>query len=72
VENIEATNLGPLLADASQEITLFAPTNEAWEALDALDVSVDLDDRQTLQSIMTYLVVTGSVNLPASVRSFCL
>ena len=67
-ELIKKSGVAPLLSDASQNLTLFAPTNAAWNALSYLDVSVDLDNRPTLQAVMTYLIVTEPVRLSSPDR----
>lgn len=58
--------LGPVLGNASQTLTFFAPTNAAWAGLPP---GIDVNNRTTLQSILLYNLVLGPVSLPAAVRA---
>ena len=60
---VEAAGLTDALADPEATLTVFAPTNEAFEAaLDALGITAEelLEDVETLTAILTYHVL-GSI-----------
>lgn len=64
VAAVTAADLGGALSDMDTELTVFAPTNAAFEdALAALDLTAEelLADTDTLTSILTYHVVDGKV-----------
>ena len=46
--------VAPLLEDPAATLTLLAPTNAAWAAVDT--AVVDLGDRETLQAVLTFLI----------------
>lgn len=46
--------MAPLLEDAAATLTIFAPVDAAWSAVDAS--AVDLGDRETLQAVLSFLV----------------
>jgi uncharacterized surface protein with fasciclin (FAS1) repeats len=57
---VEAAGLTDALADADATLTVFAPTNDAFEAaLEALDLTAEelLADTETLTSILNYHVL---------------
>ena len=64
VAAVTAADLGGALSDMDTELTVFAPTNAAFEdALAALDLTAEelLGDTETLTSILTYHVIDGKV-----------
>src|SRR5688572_7742105 len=64
LEALEATELLNTLDNAEGDFTLFAPTDEAFEALlEELEIDEDelLDDVETLSAILLYHVVDGAV-----------
>ena len=67
VAALEATGLDDTLADTSQEFTVFAPTDDAFSLLGEDTINGLLADTDTLSSILTYHVVSGSVNAEAAI-----
>ena len=49
-----AAGVAPLLEDPQTAITLFAPEEGAWQAVSP---AVHLGDRETLQEVLTFLIV---------------
>ncbi len=65
VELISAAGLVETLSDTTKNFTVFAPTNEAFAALDAAELEAlktDLKRRQDLTDILTYHVVSGRLS----------
>nr|WP_296074000.1 fasciclin domain-containing protein [uncultured Actinoplanes sp.] len=52
--------------NSAQDITVFAPTNDAFQKIPAADLKKVLADKKTLTSILTYHVVPGKLT-PADV-----
>ena len=65
VELITAAGLVETLSDTTKNFTVFAPTNEAFAAIDAAELEAlknDLKRRQDLTDILTYHVVSGRLS----------
>jgi uncharacterized surface protein with fasciclin (FAS1) repeats len=61
----DAAGLVPTLSDANAELTVFAPTNDAFEALfEATGLTAEelLADTDLLTAVLTYHAVPGTVN----------
>eukprot|EP00887_Chlorella_sp_A99_P003678 scaffold7.g3678.t1 len=58
---MDKAGVGPMLRQAGDTLTLFAPINSAWDSLPA---SVDLTSQDTLQAVMLFLLAQGQVVLP--------
>ncbi|WP_404340744.1 fasciclin domain-containing protein [Pseudoalteromonas mariniglutinosa] len=67
VAALEATGLDETLADSSQSFTVFAPTDDAFALLGEDTINQLLADPDTLANILTYHVLTGSVNAETAV-----
>jgi uncharacterized surface protein with fasciclin (FAS1) repeats len=60
VAALEATNLDDVLADEDGTFTVFAPTDEAFEALGQDTIDALLADPETLSDILLYHVISGA------------
>lgn len=68
VAAIEAGELVDALSDESATLTVFAPTNTAFEAIpETVDFLLEAENQSTLQEVLQYHVVAG--NYPASALS---
>jgi uncharacterized surface protein with fasciclin (FAS1) repeats len=61
VTAVKQANLVDALNNAT-DVTVFAPTNDAFKKIPAADLSKVLADKTTLTSILTYHVVTGKLS----------
>ncbi len=66
---LEATGLDQTLSDESATFTVFAPTDDAFALLGTDTINALLADTDTLSDILTYHVISGSVNAEAAVGS---
>jgi uncharacterized surface protein with fasciclin (FAS1) repeats len=69
VAALEATGLDATLSDANGTFTVFAPTNEAFDALGSETITALLNDTDTLSSILTYHVLPGIVDADAAIAA---
>jgi len=60
VAAVGAADLGDTL-NSAEDITVFAPTNDAFAKIPAADLEAVLADTETLTSILTYHVVGGRI-----------
>lgn len=67
VAALEATGLDETLADTSQEFTVFAPTDDAFALLGEETINSLLADTDRLSSILTYHVLSGSVDAETAI-----
>jgi uncharacterized surface protein with fasciclin (FAS1) repeats len=67
VAALQATGLDSTLADENGDFTVFAPTDAAFEALGQDTIDALLDDTDTLASILTYHVLSGSVDSSSAI-----
>ena len=58
---LEATGLDDVLADESQNFTVFAPTDAAFEKLDPILLSDLLSDPDALSDVLLYHVVEDTI-----------
>jgi len=61
VAALQATGLDSVLADETATFTVFAPTDEAFEALGEDTINALLADTDTLTNILTYHVIGGTI-----------
>lgn len=62
VAAVQAADLVEALSDESAELTVFAPTNEAFAAIqDTVDVLLLPENQADLQNVLQYHVVSGKV-----------
>lgn len=69
-DTVETLNTPANATDVASKYTVFAPTNEAFEALlSELDVTLEeaLEQPEMLQNILNYHVVPGAVNAEAAI-----
>jgi len=69
VTALQATGLDVTLADTSQEYTVFAPTDAAFELLGSDTIEALLADTEKLSDILTYHVIAGRVSASVAVSS---
>ncbi len=69
VTALQATGLDQTLADTSATYTVFAPTDDAFALLGDEAINDLLADTATLSDILTYHVISGSVDSTAAMAS---
>ena len=69
VAALEATGLDETLANPDASFTVFAPTDEAFNALGSETINALLADTDTLSDILTYHVISGEVDAAAAISS---
>ena len=69
VAALQATGLDQTLADSTSTFTVFAPTDAAFAKLGQDTIDALLADTDTLSSILTYHVVSGSVDAEAAIAA---
>lgn len=69
VDALVAAGLDTTLADTTQQFTVFAPTDAAFQLLgqDTLDNLLDSNNVDTLSNILTYHVISGEVDQAAAI-----
>lgn len=67
VDLVVAAGLDTVLSDTDAEFTVFAPTNDAFAAVDAATLTALENDVDLLTSVLTYHVVPGTVLQDAAV-----
>jgi len=67
VSLVQSAGLDTVLADTSAEFTVFAPTNDAFAAVDPATITALQNDVDLLTSVLTYHVVPGTVLQDAAV-----
>lgn len=69
VAALQATGLDATLSDTSQEFTVFAPTDAAFELLGQDTIDALLADTDRLSGILTYHVLSGRVDAATAIAS---
>lgn len=69
VTALQTTGLDVTLSDNTQQFTVFAPTDAAFEALGTDTINALLADTDTLSDILTYHVISGRVGSAAAISS---
>ena len=67
VAALQATGLDATLADTSSSFTVFAPTDDAFALLGQDTIDALLADTETLSDILTYHVISGSVDAASAI-----
>ena len=67
VAALQATGLDATLADTSSSFTVFAPTDDAFAILGQDTIDALLADTSTLSDILTYHVISGSVDAATAI-----
>lgn len=62
---LQSTELDTLLSDTSRQLTLFAPSDAAFEQLPANELDALLDDQERLRNLLLYHVLIGEFATPA-------
>lgn len=69
VAALQATGLDDTLDNPDASFTVFAPTDDAFALLGTDTINALLDDTETLSDILTYHVISGSVDSGAAVAA---
>lgn len=69
VAALQATGLDSTLANQDENFTVFAPTDAAFSLLGQDTINALLEDPETLSDILTYHVISGSINAESALAA---